>query len=66
VWKRFSAPIQKGPGAHPASYTMGSGSLSQGQSGRGVDLTTHSHPVPRVKKEQNCISTLPLGIHDLF
>jgi len=23
----FSAPIQTGPGAHPASYTMGSGSF---------------------------------------
>jgi hypothetical protein len=22
---RFSAPVQAGPGAHPASYTMGSG-----------------------------------------
>jgi len=27
---RFSAPVQTGPGAHPASYTMGTGSLSQG------------------------------------
>jgi hypothetical protein len=24
---RFSAPVQTGPGARPASYTMGSGSL---------------------------------------
>jgi hypothetical protein len=24
---RFSAPIQTGPGAHPASYTMGTGSF---------------------------------------
>jgi TATA-binding protein-associated factor Taf7 len=24
---RFSAPVQTGPGAHPASYTMGTGSL---------------------------------------
>jgi len=23
---RFSAPVQTSPGAHPASYTMGSGS----------------------------------------
>jgi len=22
---RFSAPVQTGPGAHPASYTMGTG-----------------------------------------
>jgi len=27
---RFSAPVQTGPGAHPASYTMGTGSLSMG------------------------------------
>ena len=25
VGARFSAPIQTGPGAHPASYTMGTG-----------------------------------------
>ena len=23
--ERFSAPVQTGPGAHPASYTMGTG-----------------------------------------
>jgi hypothetical protein len=27
---RFSAPVQTGPGAHPAYYTMGTGSLSRG------------------------------------
>jgi hypothetical protein len=27
---RFSAAVQTGPGAHPASYTMGTGSLSRG------------------------------------
>jgi hypothetical protein len=27
VWARFSAPVQTGPEAHPASYTMGTGSL---------------------------------------
>ena len=26
----FSAPVQTGPGAHSASYTMGTESLSQG------------------------------------
>ena len=40
-WKRvFSAPVQTGPGAHPASYTMGTGSFP-GVNGRGVALTTH-------------------------
>jgi hypothetical protein len=34
----LSAPVQTGPGAHPVSYTMGTGSF-QGvkQPGRGVD-----------------------------
>ena len=26
---RFSAPVQTGPEAHPAPYTMGTGSLSR-------------------------------------
>jgi hypothetical protein len=28
IESRFSAPVQTGPGAHPASYTMGTGSFS--------------------------------------
>jgi hypothetical protein len=44
-----SAPVQTGPGAHPASYTMGSGSFpGVKRPGRGVD---HPHQVPRLKKE---------------
>jgi hypothetical protein len=39
---RFSAPIQTGPGAHPASYTMGTGSYpGVKRPGRGID-----HPAP--------------------
>ena len=39
---RFSAPVQTGPGAHPASYTMGTGSLlGVKRPGRGAD-----HPPP--------------------
>jgi hypothetical protein len=35
---RFSAPVQTGPGAHPASYTMGTGSFpGVKRPGRGVD-----------------------------
>jgi len=30
VGATFSAPVQTGSGAHPASYTMGTGSLSWG------------------------------------
>ena len=33
---RFSAPVQTGPGAHPASCTMGTGSFPGVKSGRGV------------------------------
>jgi hypothetical protein len=43
---RFSAPVQTGPGAHPASYTMGTGVK---RPGHGVD-----HPLnlaPRLKIE---------------
>ena len=39
---RFSAPVQTGPRAHPASYTTGTGSFSGVKwPGRGVD-----HPPP--------------------
>jgi len=42
VGARFSAPVQTGPEAHPASYTMGTGSfLGVKRPGRGVD-----HPSP--------------------
>ena len=46
----FPHPSRPGPGAHPASYTMGTGCL-QGSSGRDVALTTHPHLAPRLKKE---------------
>ena len=41
---RFSAPIQTGPGAHTASYTMGT------RSTQGVALTTYPHLALRLKK----------------
>jgi hypothetical protein len=34
---RFSAPVQTGPGAHPASCTTGTGSFPGVESGRGGD-----------------------------
>ena len=40
LWGRgFSAPVQTGPGAHPASCTMGTGSFPGVKSGRGATLT---------------------------
>jgi hypothetical protein len=49
VGARFSAPVQTGPGAHPASCKMGTESLPGVESGRGVTLTPHSLLVPRSK-----------------
>ena len=46
-WGRdFSAPVQTGPGAHPASCTMGTGSFPGVKSGQGVTLTPHPLLVP--------------------
>ena len=43
MWERFSAPVQTGPGAHPASYTMGTGSFpGVKRPRRGVDHPTTS------------------------
>jgi len=42
VVARFSPRVQTGPGAHPTSYTMGTGSFPRvKRPGRGVD-----HPTP--------------------
>jgi hypothetical protein len=46
---RFSASVQTGLGAHPASCTMGTGSFPGVESGRGVTLTLHPLLVPRSK-----------------
>jgi hypothetical protein len=45
---RFSTPVQTGPGAHPASCTMGTGSFPRVKS---VTLTPHTLLVPVVMKE---------------
>ena len=47
---RFSAPVQTGPGAHPASCTMGTGSFQVvKRPERGVDHPPHL--TPRLKEE---------------
>jgi hypothetical protein len=48
---RFSAPVQTGPGTHPVSCTMGTGSFPGAKSGRGVTLTPHPLLVPLVMNE---------------
>jgi len=50
VGARISASVQTGPGAHPASYTMGTGSFSGvKRPGRGVDHPPHL--APSLRKE---------------
>ena len=47
---RFSAPVQTGPGTHPAPYTMGTGSFpGVKRPGRGVD---HQPPSSAKVKEK--------------
>ena len=48
---RFSA-VQTGPGAHPASCTMGTASFPGVKYGRGVLLTTHPLLVPQSWKSR--------------
>ena len=59
VEARFSAPVQTGPGAHPASCTMGTGSFPGVKSGRGVTLAPHPLLVPWSWKSR-AIPLLPL------
>jgi hypothetical protein len=57
--------LQTGPGAHPASYTMGTGSFPGVKwPGRGVDHLPHL--APRLKIEYSYTSTPPLGLRGLF
>jgi hypothetical protein len=52
VGARFSAPVQIGPGIHPASYTVFTGSLCWRQSGWGRSVNhTHPHLAPKLTKE---------------
>ena len=59
VGAKFSALVETGPGAHPASCTMGTESLPRVKSGRGVALTPHPLLVPWSRKSR-AIPLLPL------
>ena len=65
VWARFSAPVQTGPGAYPASFTMGTGSFpGVKRPGRGAD-----HPPPSKCRGQERVGLYlytPLGLHGLL
>ena len=56
---RFSAPVQTGPVAHPASCTMGTVSFPGVKSGWGVTLTLHPLLVPWLRKGR-AVPLLPL------
>ena len=51
-WGRDFPSVQTGPGAHPASCKMGTGSLPGVKCGRGVLLTIHPLLVPRSWKSR--------------
>jgi len=55
----FSAPVQTGPGAHPASCTMGTGSFPGSKERPGRDADPSPLLVPRSKKSR-AIPLLPL------
>jgi len=59
VEERFSAPVQTGPGAHPAPCKMVTGSFPGVKSGRGVTLIHHPLIVPWSRKSR-AIPLLPL------
>jgi len=59
VGARFFAPVQTGPGAHPASCTMGTGSFPGVKRSWGVKLTPHPLLVPWSRKGR-AIPLLPL------
>jgi len=65
VEARFSTPVQTAPGAHPASYTVGTGSFpGVKRPGPGVD-----HPPPssaEVKERVELYLYSPSGLRGLF
>ena len=62
VEEGLSAPVQTGPEAYPAFYTMDTGSIPRVKwLLRGVN---HPPPCRAEVKERTC--TNPLGLHDLF
>ena len=54
-------PVQIGPGAHPASCKMATGSFLEVKCGRGVLLTTHPPSSAAVMEQYSYTSTHPLG-----
>ena len=61
-WGRDFPPVQTGPGAHPASCTMGTGSFPGVKSGRGVTLTLYPHLECRGPRKSRAIRLLTLRV----
>jgi len=51
-WERDFPPVQTGPGAHPASCKMGTGSFPGVKCGQGMLLATHPLLVPQSWKSR--------------
>ena len=56
----YFPPVQTDPGAHLASFKMGTGSFLGGRGGRGVGLTPHPHLVPKVLEKNTAVPLLTL------
>jgi len=65
VGARFSAPVQTGPGVHPASCTMGTGSFPGVKNGRGVTPTPHPFSC-RCQERAGLYPYSPYGPYDLY
>jgi len=63
---RFSASVQTGPGAHPASCTMGTGSFPGVKTGRGVTLTPHPLLVCCSQERVELYLYTPCGPYGLY
>ena len=61
VAARFSAPVQTGPGAHPASCTMGAGSFPGGKERPGLETDPSLPSSAAIMKGQSYTSTPAMG-----
>jgi hypothetical protein len=59
---RFFPPVQTGPGANPASCTMGTGSFPGVKCGQGVTLTPHPLLVPWSRKGRAILLLPPWAV----
>jgi hypothetical protein len=64
---RFSFPhsVQTGSGGHPASYSMGTGAISQGLKRQRLEIV-HSPPSSAKVKNSGAIPSLPIRLHDVM